>query len=320
MKKTLLIMMTFLPEFRAELERQAPDLQIIYREKTPPSPEEFRRASYIWGNPSREQLAGCERLELLQLQTAGHDAYVQPGVLPAGAALCNCSGAYGAAISDFLVANTLMLLRKLHLYRDLRNERSWRHLGRIMLAERARVLVVGVGDIGGGYARKMRALGAQVSGVRRRTGEKPDYLEAVYGMDRLDDILPGFDVVALCLPNHPDTIGLFHRERIAGMKPGALLLNIGRGTAVDTEALCDALETGALGGVALDVTDPEPLPPDHRLWGIPTAMITPHCAGGDEFGEIYPAIIRVWRENLRRFLAGEPLNNRVDLTTGYRVG
>ncbi|MBW7460364.1 D-2-hydroxyacid dehydrogenase, partial [Paenibacillus sepulcri] len=87
----------------------------------------------------------------------------------------------------------------------------------------------------------------------------------------------------------------------------------------DTEALCDALESGALAGAGLDVVEPEPLPKSHRLWNIKTAMITPHCAGGDEFGEIYPSIIEVWFENLLHLQAGEPLLNRVDTETGYRV-
>jgi phosphoglycerate dehydrogenase-like enzyme len=165
----------------------------------------------------------------------------------------------------------------------------------------------------------MHALGARVFGIRRHVDEKPDYLEALYRMDQIDDILPQCDIVALCLPNHPDTEGLFSRERIAKMKQGAFLLNVGRGSAVDTEALCDALESGALAGAGLDVVEPEPLPKNHRLWNIKTAMITPHCAGGDKFGEIYPSIIEVLCENLRRLQAGEPLLNRVDTETGYRV-
>jgi phosphoglycerate dehydrogenase-like enzyme len=245
--------------------------------------------------------------------------YVQPGLLPKKAVLCNASGAYGLAISEFLVAHTFALMRKLHLLRDNQARHEWKHMGRIGIVAHSDILVVGMGDIGGQYAKKMNALGARVSGIRREMGNKPDYAEALYPMAQLDEILPDFDVVALCLPNHPDTIGLFNRDRIAKMKQGAIILNIGRGTAIDTEALCDALESGALGGAGLDVTDPEPLPPGHRLWDIKTALITPHCAGGEQFGVIYPSIIEVWKENLRRKLAGEPLTNQVDLVSGYRI-
>ncbi len=319
MKKTLLILMTFLPEYRAELEKQVPDFEIIYREEGPPSDDEFKRANYIWGNPSAKQLALCENLEWLQLQTAGHDMYVKPGVLPEGALLCNASGAYGLAISEFLVAHTFAIIRKLHLLRDNQNKHEWKHMGRIGIAANSNILVVGLGDIGGRYAQKMNALGARVSGIRRNVDNKPDYIENIYKIEQLDTVLPAFDIVALCLPNHPDTIGLFNRERIGKMKPGAIILNIGRGTAIDTESLCDALESGALGGAGLDVTDPEPLPPGHRLWDIKTALITPHCAGGEQFGVIYPAIIEVWRENLRRILADELPLNRVDIASGYKI-
>jgi phosphoglycerate dehydrogenase-like enzyme len=311
MRKTLLVLMPFMEEYRRELEAQAPDLEIVYCEKQPPAREEMARASYIWGNPSKEGLCLCERLEWLQLQTAGFDAYSVPGLLPEGVVLTSCSGAYGLAISEYLVGVTLSLMKKLHLYRDAQRERRWQNLGRVQTVARSTVLVVGIGDIGGQYAQKMRALGASVSGVRRSAGETPEYLDAVYPLSALDDVLPRFGIVELCLPNNPETVGLFSRERIARMKPGAILLNIGRGGAVDTEALCDALESGALGWAGLDVMNPEPLPPDHRLWGIETALLTPHAAGGDEFGEIYPSIIAVWRENLRRLQRGETLRNVV---------
>jgi phosphoglycerate dehydrogenase-like enzyme len=309
--KTLLIMKPFLGEYRRRLEEAAPDLEVVYCERRPPSDGELGRASYIWGNPGVERLGACARLEWLQLQTAGYDSYTAPGALPPGAALCSCSGAYGLAISEYLVSSTLCLMKKLHLYRDLQHERKWAAAGEVMTAAGSRVLVVGVGDIGGSYARKMSALGARVSGARRSAGEKPEWLEAVYSVDRLDGILPDFDVVALCLPSSAQTAGLFSRERIGRMKRGALLLNIGRGSAVDTEALCDALESGALGGAGLDVMEPEPLPPEHRLWGLPSALLTPHRAGGEEFGEIYHSIIGIWLDNLKRLRAGEPLKNRI---------
>lgn len=318
MRKTLVVMMTFLPEYQEALATQAPNLEIIFCEKRQPTDEELARASYIWGNPSREMLLKCARLEWLQLQTAGFEAYTAPGAVPEGVVLTNCSGAYGLTISEYLVSATLSLMKKLPLYRDAQREHRWQNLGRIRIVAHSSVLVVGIGDIGGQYAQKMRALGASVSGVRRAGGEKPDYLDALYTLDELDDILPRFDIVALCLPNNPQTAGILSRERIARMKPGALLLNVGRGNAVDTEALCDALLSGALGGAGLDVVDPEPLPPEHRLWDIPTALLTPHSSGGDAFGEIYPSIIAVWRENLRRWQAGEPLQNLVNRETGYR--
>ena len=106
--------------------------------------------------------------------------------------------------------------------------------------------------------------------------------------------------------------------RLEGMKKGAILLNVGRGNAVETEALCDLLESGYLGGAGLDVTDPEPLPAGHRLWKAPNLVLTPHISGLYHLQETHERILRIAAENLRAFLAGEPLKNVVDWETGYR--
>ncbi|MFA9379698.1 MAG: D-2-hydroxyacid dehydrogenase [Acetanaerobacterium sp.] len=313
MKKTVLVMKIFQSQSREKLETLARDMEIVYCENHNPSPEQLKRASIILGNPNTELLSHCENLEWIQLHSAGFDPYVEEGIMPKGSILTNASGAFGLVISEYMVGVTFALVRKLHLYRDHQHERIWANLGRVGIVAKSSVLVVGLGDLGGQYARKMHALGARVTGIRRSASPKPDYLDALYQMDALDTLLPQADIVALCLPNNAGSIGLFSRERIANMKQGAMLLNVGRGTVLDTEALCDALESGALGGAALDVTDPEPLPPDHRLWGIKSAIITPHASGGDEFGEIYGSITDIWLENMRRYLAGETLRNMVEL-------
>ena len=102
------------------------------------------------------------------------------------------------------------------------------------------------------------------------------------------------------------------------MKDGAILLNVGRGMIVDTDALCAALENGKLAGAGVDVTDPEPLPADYPLWKMENAVITPHISGGYHLQETHDRIVRIMAENLKRFLAGEPLRNVVDFSTGYR--
>ncbi len=144
MKKVLLIMKRFFPEYRSQLEALAPELEVVYCEDAPPAAEDLKRAAYIWGNPSGGQLAQCEKLEWLQLQTAGFETYTAPGVLPPGAVLCSCSGAYGLTISEYLVSATLSLMRKLHLYRDLQRAHKWESAGGIMTISRSKILVIGV--------------------------------------------------------------------------------------------------------------------------------------------------------------------------------
>ena len=318
MKKTLLVLKAIVSDDQEKIRQLADGMEVAFCENENPEDQLLARASYIWGNPSPARLKGCTRLEWLQLQSAGFEAYTAPGVLPEGVALTNATGAYGETISEYLLATTLSLMKKLPLYRDGQLKQDWKGLGRIKMLSESRVLVVGVGDIGGLYAQKLRVLGASVSRVSRKPRELPAYLDALYRLDTLEEILPGFDIVALCLPNNPETAGRFSRACIGCMKPGALLLNIGRGNAVDTEALCDALESGQLGGAGLDVTDPEPLPANHRLWRIPTALVTPHVAGGDASGGIYTAIVDIWLENLARQQKAAPLLNLVNRETGYR--
>jgi phosphoglycerate dehydrogenase-like enzyme len=181
------------------------------------------------------------------------------------------------------------------------------------------VLVVGLGDIGSEYARRRKALGAYVIGVRRTARPKSEDVDEVYLTDRLDDLLPRADIVALILPGIRETEGIISRERLGRMKRGALIVNAGRGSAIDTEALCDALESGQIGGAGLDVTAPEPLPEGHRLWKLEGAVITPHVAGGRNMPETAQHIMRLNLENAARFVKGERLRSLVDIKTGYRV-
>ena len=154
-------------------------------------------------------------------------------------------------------------------------------------------------------------------GVRRTRREKPDYVDEVYTMDALSRLLPRADVVALSLPGYAATRGVIGKEELDRMKPGAVLLNVGRGTAVDTNALSDALYAGKLAGAGLDVTDPEPLPADHPIWDAPGALITPHVSGGYALKPTLEKILALSARNLERYEKGETLENMVDLTTGY---
>ena len=253
----------------------------------------------------------------MQTSSAGVEFYTAPGVLPEGTALTNATGAYGLAISEHMLGMLLMIDKKLELYRDGQRQELWASQGNVRSVYGAHVLVLGMGDIGGSFGRLCKAMGARVTGVRRTNTAKPDYADQVRLMEDLDQLLPEADVVAVTLPGTPATRNLLSRERISRMKPGAVVLNVGRGYIIDTEALCDGLESGHLGGAGLDVTDPEPLPAGHRLWQLPTAVVTPHVSGGYHLQETHNRIAGIFAENLRRFVNGEALKNQVDLAAGY---
>ncbi len=274
-------------------------------------------ADVLLGNISPQALSTADLL-WVQTGSAGVEPYLKPGVLKEHTLLTNATGAYGLAIAEHMLGMLLELLKKLELYRDAQGKGSWGSQGAVKSIFGSTVLVLGMGDIGGEFGWRCKALGARVIGMRRTNREKPDYADQVCLPGELDELLPQADVVAITLPGTEATRGLIGRERMARMKDGAVLLNVGRGSIVDTEALCDALESGKLSGTGLDVTDPEPLPPDHRLWKLPTAVITPHISGFYHLKETHERIVRIFAENLKRFSVGEPLKNQVDFSTGYK--
>lgn len=284
----------------------------------PVTQEDVDWAQVILGNVPAAMLHGSPALEWLQTNSAGVEPYIQPGVLAGDTLLTNATGAYGLAIAEHMLGMLLELFKKLELYRDAQKSGAWQSQGAVKAVYGSTVLVLGMGDIGGEFAARCKALGAKVIGVRRSPRPCPEYADEVHLLEDLDSLLPQADVAAITLPGTDATRGLMSRERLAKMKEGAVLLNVGRGFIVDTEALCDALERGHLSGAGVDVTDPEPLPPTHRLWNIPSAVVTPHISGFYHLRETHERIVGIFLENLRHFQAGEPLRNLLDFATGYR--
>ncbi|MDR0449884.1 MAG: D-2-hydroxyacid dehydrogenase [Treponema sp.] len=307
-------------DFKRGLAGALPGYEFIFNEDGDTGRIEAGSAgdiTVIFGNPGRDFIARCPRLRWIQLQSAGTDGYIN-GELGPEVLLSCASGGYGHGVSEHLVALTLQIVKKLHLYRDEQNRGRWQNRGSVKSILGSTVLVVGLGDIGSEYAWRMKALGAYLIGVRRTARPKSDYMDEVYLTDRLDELLPRADVVALILPGIKETEGIISRERLAKMKRGAVIVNAGRGSAIDTEALCDALESGQIGGAGLDVTAPEPLPEGHRLWKLEGAVITPHVAGGRNMPETERRLMELNLENAARFAKGERLRSLVDIKTGYR--
>jgi phosphoglycerate dehydrogenase-like enzyme len=302
---------------KAFLESHAPQAVFSYPEPGRATADDVHSASIIIGNVPSAMLAGADRLEWLQLNSAGTEGYVS-ALSGTDTVLTNASGAYGLAISEHMVGMTLCLMKKLHLYLHNQQECLWKDEGPVTSLFGASVLIVGLGDIGSEFAIRCKAMGSSITGIRRVIREKPAEIDELRQLHQLDEVLPAADVVALCIPASRETFHLFDGDRLNRMKKGAILLNIGRGTAIDQDALCDALESGHLGGAGLDVTDPEPLPKEHRLWKAPNLVLTPHVSGGFHLAETKERILRLSAMNLQNFLAGKPLASIVDFSTGYR--
>ena len=316
------------PPFTEEQKKQIMEAsgpyQPVFRLKSDITEELLSDTDVILGNlDDPSQVRWAQKLKWIQLNNAGTEGYCEPGLLPEGAVLTNATGAYGLAISEHMIACLFMLRKKLNLYYADQLRREWKKEGNVGVIQGTTVLVIGLGDIGRTFARKMKALGCYTIGIRRRVSEKTAPQEAaadeIHGLEDLDRLLPAADVVALSLPGNASTYHILNRERIGLLSTNAVVLNVGRGTAVDTDALSDALYAGKIAGAALDVTDPEPLPADHPLWNAPGALITPHVSGGYSLPETLAQICDIFAENLERFRKGEPLKNVVDMETGYGV-
>ena len=261
------------------------------------SEEELAKADVIIGNVVPAQLRHARRLRWLQVSSAGADAYCKDGVMPAGAALTNATGAFGLAIAEHMTALVFAMMKKLYRYYDNQKNADWHDEGQVESVYGKTVLVIGFGDLGRQFGKRMKAMGAHVVGMRRRAKA---------------------DIVASCLPNTAETYHLYTKERFDAMKKGAYFINVGRGSNVVQDDLCAAVRSGHLAGAAVDVTEPEPLPADSPMWRTPGLYVTPHVSGGYHLQATHDNIVRIAAANLRHFLAGEALENVVDFATGYK--
>ena len=213
------------------------------------------------GEPPVELLQDLPNLEWIQMTWAGADRYTNDPAFPCHITLTNASGAYGATIAEHAIAMLLALYRRLPGYLRQQRQTQWMDLGAEMALDGQTVVILGAGNIGRETARRLRGFDTTVVGVRRSGAAMMPEFTSVTGIENLERLLPQADVLIGCLPDTPQTRGLLSRERLAQLKPGAVFINVGRGSLVDTEALTEALQSGHLAGAGLDVTDPEPLPP-----------------------------------------------------------
>jgi phosphoglycerate dehydrogenase-like enzyme len=244
-------------------------------------------------------------LRLVQSLSAGYDNLV--GKLPEGVPFANGGGIHDASTSELAVGLVLASLRGLDDALRDQEQARWRPRQHVGLADR-RVLVLGTGGIGRAIAARLRPF--EVDLVRVASSARTDEEGVVHGADELPALLPEVDVVVVALPLSGSTRGLVDAAFLAAMPGQSLLVNVGRGAVVDTDALVAELRRGRL-RAALDVVDPEPLPADHPLWGAPGVIITPHVGGGT--AAMRPRALALLRTQLQRLATGAEPVNLVDL-------
>ena len=289
-------------------------LEITFIEKQEVTPEVLQGAEIIFGNLSPQLINTIDSIRWVQLDSAGADSYKG---LRDDITLTNCSGAYGEAISEHMLGCVLAVEKNLYAYHDRQKERSWENLGSVPVMRNLKVLCVGMGDIGSSFAQKMHLLGCTVYGVRRSVHDVPDYIETMYTMDNMNDILSECDIVALSLPQTSETIGMFDYQRLSMMKKDAVIINVGRGSAIVSTDLVRIMKEGHLKAACLDVTEHEPLPKNNPLWTCPGVYITPHISGRFNAEVTYDKVLDIFSTNLEHYLNHEPLEHIVDKTIGY---
>lgn len=302
----------------AHFHTAAPEADFICVQNPDVTSELIASSDVIIGNVPTNKIKASPRLKLLQLNSAGANEFCAPGVLAPDTILCNATGAYGVALAEHMLAQILMLIKKLNKYADNQKNHLWHDEGEVTGIYGSTTLIIGAGDIGTEFGKRMAALGSRVIGIRRHKVEPADYMTASGTMEDIDRFLPEADFVACALPATKDTYHLFDKERVGRMKKTAVLANIGRGNLIATEVLADALNNHLIAGACIDVTDPEPLPKDSILWDCPNLILTPHISGSYHLRHTYDRIIEIACTNLSAFVNGRDLINQVDFETGYR--
>lgn len=289
--------------------------------------EDLQQADIIMGNPRSGQLKHCHRLKWLQLESAGFERYVSPGVLLPGVTLTNARGCYGQAVSEHMFATTWMLLKKLHLYRDLQQNAQWFDMGKVRSLENAKVLVVGAGDIGRHYSKAVRKMGAVAIGIKRHLpqiakqiklmdvdferlweDEAQDF-DALAQLKDFPSLARDADIIALCAPDNEQSHQLIDAKLLETLKDDVVIINAGRGSAIDQEAVVNALNSGKKMHLGLDVTNPEPLPDNHPLWQFKEVFITPHISGGSHLPATFERLIALCMRNLEAYTREDILEN-----------
>jgi phosphoglycerate dehydrogenase-like enzyme len=308
-------------EQQAEIRAIAPRLRVLVTKDSQEIERHLDEIEIVVGHLPAEQIGLALRgknLRWIQQWGAGADWLMhQPEAVQQDFVLTNASGVHAVPISEHILALLLAFARRLPNAVRAQVERRWKGPGEAGVSELAgkTLLLVGTGAIGARAARLAAAFDVHVFGIRRKPDETLEGVEAMFAPERLLELLPRADFIVLTVPLTAETSGMIGRRELRAMKPSAIIINIGRGGTIQEEALIEALQEGRIAGAGLDVFETEPLPADSPLWGMENVVITAHYAGTTP--HYHERAMSIFLDNLRRYVAGEPLRNVVDKELGY---
>ena len=260
-----------------------------------------------------------KNLKWLCVPWAGVDSLMVPGYFAnEDCLISNAAGAYGVSIAEHMIAVAIVMLRRLNEFLDETRNGKWLSPRPQKSLKDCRITVLGTGDIGTTFAKRARAFEpTNIIGVNRSGKSRETVYDKVLPVSEFNSVLPQTELLAMCIPATPETKNILSRKRLALMPEGAYVINVGRGSAIDEEALADNLESGHIAGAALDVFQEEPLPKESRLWKMKNLVITPHVAGNMTLPYTKDKNVEMFLEDLRNFTTGKPLRYIVDKRLGY---
>ncbi len=309
--------------FPDKLRTDFPQIEVTHRTNYDGIIEYLRDSEIVFAFSLRpEQFRLAERLRWIHAPTAAVHQLLFPELVTSDVVLTNAHEVHGPVVAEHVIALIFALAKKISQAVRLQQQRTWGQDAMWNDGLRPREVagatlgLIGLGSIGRPMARMAAALGMRVIAVREHPEkEKPDGVAAVYAPAQLDELLSQSDYVVVAAPLTEATRGLIYADRLGAMRPDAYLINVGRGPQVDEAALADALRSHRIAGAALDVFEREPLPAESPLWALENLIITPHTASLTE--KLWQRHYALFSENLRRYLAGEPLLFVVDKHKGY---
>lgn len=268
----------------------------------------------MMGPQVRQVLEAAPHLRWLHSFAAGADHWFVPEIVARGI-VCTRTTAHSAPIAEFVIALVLHVTKQLPKFgRDQANH-EWSPPETVDQVEGRTVGIVGAGSIGGEIARRCRALGMRVIGVRRHSDRPAEHFDEVMSVERLPELLASSDFVVLAAPSTPQTHGMIGAAQLRAMRPTAYLINIARGALIVEADLAQALREGWIAGACLDAHVNEPLKKDSPMWDLPNVFITPHSAFRSPYG--IERSLNEFKANLERYLRGEPLRDLLDVSAGY---
>lgn len=320
----ILVTVPFTEEQKAVFREAAVGFQdeIIFTHAPKEIEEQMKSADAVIGNVSTDVLSRATKLKWLQLNSSGADKYVKPGILPEGALLTSATGSYGTALSEYMVCMLLVMMKKIPLYMNNQKEGRWKDEGPVTTPAGKRILIVGTGDIGLSFARRIRAFALPdapitLVGVRRRAGVCPEELDEIHPISALKGEAARADVIAVSLPGTEETYHLFDKNMLLACKKGSFLINVGRGSVIENDALKDPEVYTHFSGMYFDVFEKEPLPDNDLLYHIPGLYVTPHICGDFHLDLTLQNIADIALHNYKAFHGEGEYRSVIDMSTGY---